>query len=246
MDENINDLIKKFNNINKMGYVKSINNNINGGGLTFEHLLGKNEDNFSFADYKGIELKTKIVNSSSDIHLFSLSPEGLDFFESRRLWQKYGHPGIKNKNSKNLNNTIIAGKLVNVGINNYFSLNVNYKFSKIILEIYNKEKVLLENYSYWNFSRIESVLKWKINYLALIKVYVKNLHGIRYYKYSEIRVYKLKSFDNFIKLIEFGKITISFHISKTNINDLNTKVHDRGTVFSISEDDLDYLYDRIY
>ena len=58
--DSIEELQNKFNEIKKMGYVKGISQNNKGNaGLTFEKLIGKYNDNFQIADYKGIEIKVK-------------------------------------------------------------------------------------------------------------------------------------------------------------------------------------------
>ena len=67
---------------------------------------------------------------------------------------------------------------------------------------------------------------------------------IEYY-YRNIQFYELKSFDEFINLIEKGIIGISFKISiKKNKNSIG-KTYDRGTDFSILEKDIPLLFDSI-
>ena len=56
----LEELIAEFERIKSFGYVPTVvDNSINGGGLTFEKLLGKEIDNLYTPDYRGIELKTK-------------------------------------------------------------------------------------------------------------------------------------------------------------------------------------------
>ena len=69
IDENIRKLYRKFNEIRKMGYVKSVRNGSTGIGATFEYLLGKEEESFEIPDYYGIEIKTKRAYSKSYITL---------------------------------------------------------------------------------------------------------------------------------------------------------------------------------
>ena len=47
MDKSMVDLYVKFKEIKKMGYVRSYKDN-NNSGITFEHLLGKEQDEFFF------------------------------------------------------------------------------------------------------------------------------------------------------------------------------------------------------
>lgn len=49
MNEQFQELIQKFNEINEKGYIKGINNNLfNSCGLTFEKLLYKKADSMFF------------------------------------------------------------------------------------------------------------------------------------------------------------------------------------------------------
>lgn len=250
MDENINNsiknLIQSFEEIKKLGYIKSINNNYSGIGLTFEKLLGKDFDNFSFPDYNMIELKTKLTYSRTPIHLFSLSPEGKEFFEVKRLWENYGHVGYKNKKFKQLNNKVLANILMPVGKKYYFTLKVDHNQNKIVLLIYNANRQLIDNYTYWDFTKIKEALERKFKYLAIIEVYTKNINNEKYYKYWKINIYKLKSFEKFIELIEKGEISISFCVGIYKSENKYGQMHDHGTNFEIYKEKIQLLFQKIY
>ena len=51
--------------------------------------------------------------------------------------------------------------------------------------------------------------------------------------------------DNFLELIEAGKITVDFKILTHGDGDDFGKPNDKGTSFIISEDDLDILFEKI-
>ena len=99
----IEKLKKEFNRIRDMKYVKSVNNNSSGIGLTFERLLGKETDNFPLPDYYNIELKAKLAYSTKPITLFRLVPEGKNFFELKRIVAEYGYYSNDNDYYKSLN-----------------------------------------------------------------------------------------------------------------------------------------------
>ena len=63
--ENIELLNNKFNSIKNMGWIQSIKKGSSGIGLTFEHLIGINENEFEIPDFNGIELKTKRSKSNA-------------------------------------------------------------------------------------------------------------------------------------------------------------------------------------
>ena len=83
--DSIEELQNKFNEIKKMSYVKGISQNNKGNaGLTFGKLIGKYNDNFQTADYKGIEIKVKnnfsFKNKYKYISLFSLMERPIKIF----------------------------------------------------------------------------------------------------------------------------------------------------------------------
>ena len=50
MNKDFENIIKKFENLNKKGYIQGINNNLyNSAGLTLEHYLGKEADSMFFS-----------------------------------------------------------------------------------------------------------------------------------------------------------------------------------------------------
>lgn len=246
MSSSIKQLIKKFNEIKEMGYIKGINNRYDGIGYTFENLLGKEPDNFSFPDYNMIEIKTIRSYTKSSLHLFSLTPEGKDFFEPKRLYDTYGHKGKTNNNEKVLNNDVICNELTKIGIENYFSLKIDYIEKKVKLLIYNSSKKLIDDYSYWTFENLELALNRKFKKLAIIEAWDKTINNQKYYKYWNLSIYKLREFNEFIKCIEEGKIKIIFNYGTYKNGKKKGKMHNHGTIFSIKKEDIKYIFRRIY
>lgn len=246
MSNSISNLIDKFNEIRNMGFIPSINYDCSGVGLTFEKLIGKEPDFLPLPDLYPFEIKTKLYNSKTPIHLFCLSPKGNHDKEILRLWEKYGHPGIKNRNVKMLNNDAFANILTPVGKLYYFLLSVNYSQKRIELHIYNKFKVMIDCSTFWSFEDVEIALNRKLKYLALVKALQNNKKRIRYYKYYRIDIYRLKTFKDFIMLIETGKIKVKFSVSSYYGPDELLKIRDRGTSFDIDEKYIEELFEKIY
>ena len=66
INESIMNLKEKFEEIKKQGYIKGqVNKSKGNSGLTFERLIGKENDEFQIADYNGIEIKVKNNNRYS-------------------------------------------------------------------------------------------------------------------------------------------------------------------------------------
>ena len=225
-----------------MGYVKAINNYNSGIGLTFENLLGKKVDDFPLPDFQNeIEIKTKLAFSTKPIHLFKLTPDGTEFFEMKRIVSKYGYYKMM---SKVLSGSVFANKKTKIG-RYYFSLFVNYKAEKVVLQIYNRNKVLIDNTSYWAFEKIETAMKRKLEYLAIVLVWPTQKNGTKYYKYYRYDIYKYTNIYTLLNLIDKGIISISFSISTYSDEERYGKAHDHGTSFDIYMNDVKELFDRI-
>ena len=130
INESFNDLKKKFDKIKKMGYIKGKNQRNKGNsGLTFENLIGKENDEFQIADYNGIEIKVK-NNFLSDyryLTLFSLVPSNCFGLELKRLRREYGKQDVNFSDVNVLMKSVFANFKVYDENNNSFQLEVNRK-----------------------------------------------------------------------------------------------------------------------
>lgn len=239
-----NDLIKKINNIKNQGWIKSIQHGNGGVGLTFENLLGIERNQFEFPDYEGIEIKTKRSYSKSFISLFSYSPEGETFNEANRIKELYGYPHSKAKQFNVLANSIYATTKTRIGINYYFKLEVDRDKEKIYLLVFDKKHNFIEKKSFWNFNIIKEKLIRKLSYLCYVKAHTKIINGEEYFKYYKFNIYKLKNFETFINLLEHGIVRITFKLSVFLNENKYGKIHNHGTDFNISEENLNKLYDK--
>lgn len=245
MLEKVEQLKKEFLKIKNKGWLNGRGFGHNSIGVTFEQLLGLQQNELEIGDYEGIEIKTKRYNSKSYITLFSYTPEGKYYHEVERIKDTYGYPHKKYPEYKVLNNSVYGDKKNKIGLNFYFILCVDRINNKIYLEIYDKKNNLIEKNVYWDFDIIKQKLYRKLKVLALIKAYNKKIGDKEYFKYNELKIYELKNFDIFINLIEKDIVRINF---KLNINTSETKfgrIHDHGTSFDILEEDLEKLYNKI-
>ena len=245
MEESINLLKTKFDEIKKKGYVKAVNNNTSGIGLTFEKLIGKEEDNFTFPDFCGIELKTKLKKSITPITLFKMNPDGESFCEAKKIWEKYGYVRAKDKKNKVFYGTMSANEKTKIGLKYQFTLMVNYEEKRLEMHVFDKKNTLFANDSYWSFDKLENALFRKLTYLAVVKTSYIRKKDQFFYKYEDLKIYKLKSFDVFLKLIEKGIITVDFSIDVFKSGKRIGQMHDHGTNFSINENNLNLLFDEM-
>lgn len=247
MEKQILYLKRKFEEIKRLGWIKSINKCNNVVGMTFEFLLGIGKNELEIPDYNGIEIKTKRNYSKSYITLFSCKPEGKFYHEVERIKDTYGYPHKKYPQYKVLNNSVFATQKNKIGINYFFKLDVCRNDNKIYLLIYSKCGKLLEHEVFWDFEILEEKLYRKLRILAYVKAYSRKerIGGGEYFKYSKIEIFSLKSFKTFIDLIETGIIRVNFKLNiETKAGKLG-KIHDHGTSFDILEKDLILLYDKL-
>lgn len=238
-------LKEEFKRIKDMGYVKGTRGGTTGIGKTFEDLLGKKEDTLDKPDFHGIEIKTKRTYSRAYTTLFNAEPKGKKEDEAKRLKDKYGYPDSVLKQFKVLNVSVQANCNTSVGGRFLFKLDVDKEAEKIYLLIHDKNLIFKERRVYWDFSTLRARLERKLPYLALIKAWTTNRDGVEYYKYYDINFYKLKTFEDFLKLIEDGTIRITFHLGIYRIGERKGKIRDHGTCFEIQELDMDKLFEKI-
>lgn len=237
-------LKNKFESIKNKGWIKSLRRGSTGVGYTFESLLGKDEDSCSLPDFNGIEIKTHRKNSNSYITLFNYNPIGDCSYELKRIFDCYGYRSTKYPNSKVLHANVYCKYINDVGLQYKFSLDVDDVERRVYLLVFDRLGCFLEKKSYWLFDVLRDKLYTKMQYLAYVEASNKFINGHEFFKYEEIRFYKLRSFDAFVKLLKIGKIKVSFLVSGGD-NDSDNSINSHGTSFSIKLDNLDLLYEPI-
>lgn len=243
--KNIIKLKKEFKKISDKGYIKGIYNNSASIGRTFENELNLSMNKESEPDYNGIELKTRRTYSKSMITLFNAVPDGERPLELARLRDRYGWPYKRDKKYKALYAEIYGNKVKFAGTKYQYKLDVNKLDKKIFLCIYNKEGELLEKEVYWSFDYIKEKLLNKLKVLALIEAWPNKINGWNYFKYYKIDFYSLKGFEEFINLIETGKIKVAIRIDIYMDKENYGRMYDHGCGFSISKKDINLLFNNI-
>lgn len=236
-------IIEKFKKIASKKWIKGINNSTNSVGLTFESLLGKNPDSFYFPDYKGIEIKCSQRYSRYPIKLFSLSFDGPNLYEMNRLLESYGISDEIYKERKQLQGQIKINEYERIN-NNYFKLKIDKANQKIIISIYDLNKKLIEEKTYINFETIKSRLKIKLSNLAMIYASKKIIDKNLYFRYYLITIYKLKSFDIFLNLLEkdYIKVEIIGRVARSGVE--KGRQRNKNLVFSLPKEQLDLLFEK--
>lgn len=240
--DNIINLKERFEEIKKLGYIDSINSSSKGNaGLTFERLIGKENDNFQIADYQGIEIKVKSYKTNI-IRFFSLVPSNNFGIGLKNLRNSYGiNDNIFNA-KKILHCYAITTKKVRLKSDYKIQLEINYNEERLYIIIYDKHDKLLEKSLYWDFEDIIVTLNQKLNILSLVsynKKYINNFPKLYFYK---IEFYKMKSIIIFFKLIEQGIIYLQFNLGIYRSGNKIGQEHDNGIYFCINMHNLAKIY----
>ena len=245
MTENIESLYTKFKEIKKLNWIKTKRIGNGGIGYTFETMLGKREENFPIPDYNNIEIKTSRTNSWGKIHLFHATPDGDFLFPIKDILNTLGYPDKDFPQYKVFNYSVNAKDFTSIGYNKKIKLYVDRSKEKIYLIAQNKNSKNLDLHISWSFEMLKKRLDLKLKYLAIIKAESLKQYKTEYFRYFKIKFYKFKSFETFIKLIEKGKINITFMIGIYKSGKRFGQTHDRGTAFTINEKWINLLYDEI-
>lgn len=245
MNKHYLQLTNIFTDIKNKGWIQVPTQNKISQGVFFEQLIQKPIENFEIPDFEGIEIKTHLEKSKSYITLFNASPEGDSFFEIERICNQYGYPHSIFKHVKILQGDVKATKRANIGVHYQFRITVNYKKKKIILYIYDRNNKVVDQKSFWSFSLLEEKLYRKLRYLAVIDAKKKIINNQTYYRYDHITLYQLKSFEQFLKLIEDGTIIITFTVGVFLSGKRKGQMHNHGTAFRISKEHLEDLFNSV-
>lgn len=242
MSHNYHKLLEEFKNITNKMWIKGINDYTNSVGLTFENLLGKKSDSMYFPDYRGIEIKCTQRFSHYPINLFSLSFDGPMLYQMNIILQKYGKVDYVYKDKKILMTTLSCNNKTLVNGKFYFKLELSKKEEKLYLEIYDLQNNLIKKEAYINFSTIRSRLELKLTMLALIWASKRNFEDGSYFRYYKIAIYKLKSFDKFIELLQKDIIQIDIICRVSRSGEEEGRQRNRNLIFRIKKEKIEELF----
>ena len=245
MTEDILELKNKFKKIKSIGWIETKRNGSTGVGYTFENLLNMKENSLEIPDYKSIEIKTQRIKSNSYVNLFNAAPDGNHLFSIEKLRNNYGYPDKVLKCHKVIHCDIFSDRLNNLGSKYKIKLKIDWSNQEIQAVILDNCLQIVNNKISWSFTLLKEKLLRKMNYLAFIRADNKFINDVEYFKYTQLNIYKLKSFDKFVELIERGIIKVTIKIGVVRYGERKGKTDNHGTGFSISRQDLTKLYDEI-
>lgn len=245
MNESIEKLMKEFKRISEKGWISTTSNSHGAVGNLFEEELGKKSDDLYFPDYFGIELKCTTRYSKYPLYLFTSAFDGPTFPEIDRIVKKYGYYDKDFKDKKVLYEKLYFNSKTMISDKYLFQLELDEKEGKVFLCVYDKDFNLIERESFVYISTLYNHLCLKLNTLALVKAFNKEINSLKYFKYYYIAIYKLISFDRFLKLLknDFIRVELISRISKSGST--AGRYRNKNLVFSIEKKDVNKLFNRI-
>ena len=248
MESNITKLIRNFHKIAYKRWIKGEydNNRIGNIGLTFEKYLNKNPDNMYFPDFEGIEIKCTTRYSDFPIYLFSVSLEGTTYPEIDRIVQKYGYYDKDFSDKKVLYEDFNFFTTHIVDKKWIFKLEISKENDKLYFCVYDLNNKLVEKEAFIYLSVLYNHVSTKLNNLAIIKASKKRENDETYFRFYEIAIYKLISFEKFLELLDKKIINVSIigRISKSNSRYGNYR--NKNLEFKIKKEYIDKLFNKIY
>ena len=242
--ESIDRLKEQFYKIQCQNWILSKGMGSGAAGRTLEELLCVKENQDVLPDFNGIEIKSKIKNGKFPLALFSCALDNKPL-ENKRLLFTYGYPDNLNHDFKRFNVTIDAIHRKYFRNFTSFKLYVDYNSQKIRLIVYNRRDEIIDNTMSWSFKELKSRLEHKLSYMALVTFKKSSVNGNVYFKYEEIVIYKLRDFSTFLKMIEKGKIVVTFKLYQYHEQEKYGQMHDKGTSFDIKKEYIHELFEEI-
>jgi hypothetical protein len=240
--EHLKEFIEKFEEIKKMGWIKTHRSGNTGIGKTLEDLLGITENNIQGPDFGSYELKSGRINSNSMLTLMTKSPEPRGI--NSVLLNKFGYHSPKSKNPKEkvLHTTLKSGVDTPIADTGN-TLRPEYIEAFETIHGPLEALTLISNFGieepYWPIETIKQLVAQKLgNSFIYVRAENRGKGKNEEFKYTE--AYLLKGIDdeNIIELIRRGIIYIDIRIGQY----ADGSTHDHGTGFRIKDSDQHLLY----
>jgi hypothetical protein len=249
------ELISEFKNIRSMGWITSTRTgNAGNVGNTLEDLLGIPENNLPIPNASEWELKVQREGTTALTTLFHIepSPRAVKFVPCVLLqiygWKHKSAGDLYPSDEMSFRQTIHGlshsdrGFIVKIDRTNkkvlisFDSTKVDQRHS-VWLSGVNRKMGLgeLSPQPYWGFIDLSHKAGTKLINCFYVQAQTKTENNVEYFNYTNIKMLRQFSFDNFLKQIEVGNILVDF--------DARTG-HNHGTKFRMHQNCLQLLYEE--
>ncbi|CDN31965.1 TVG1488832 protein [Mucinivorans hirudinis] len=243
MKQQIDQIIKRFQEIKSLGFVASTRPNNRDGGIgnTLEDLLGIAENNLKEADINGVEVKSQRQLTNSKISLFSkapTSPTGANAVLKDMFGQMRDGSGHKKLYASVFGNreSLVYGK-------NRMSLVVDRGQEIIRLRVVHEDGGVYEDV-FWSFQELVTASN-KLQIIMFVSAKSRREQEVLYYYFQRATLFYRFNFESFIKAIEDGDIQFDIRIGSYKSGKNIGKVHDHGSGFRVNSNKLHLLFESM-
>lgn len=222
---NLEEFKQRFQELKNKGFVKSLRKGPTGIGLTFETLMGVEENNLALPDINGIEIKAHRDNSNSMITLFTFN---------RKAWQINPLDAIRKYGSYDAN-----GRL---GM--YYTMSLTPNSAGLFLTV-DAEKISVQHTSgkivaTWQLSILAERFSQKIPALLFISAHTEERAGVEYFHFYRGQLMRDTTKELLSELFKTGNLLVDLRL-----HDKETMARNHGTGFRTFEDKLPLLFKKI-
>lgn len=250
------DLISKFKEIEKMGWIQNARHGNSGGiGNTLEDLLGIEENNLPIPNAAEWELKTQRLNTTSLTTLFHIepSPRAIGFvpklFLPKYGWshqeagQRYGKGEmsfrltIHGKEPSDRGFKVIIDRKQRKVLISFDAKSVDIRHKKWLESV--RKRIGLKEINpqpYWGFDDLANKAGTKLLNAFYVQAEMKKERGKEFYHYNKVTMLQKFNFDGFLDALDDGIVLVDF--------DARTG-HNHGTKFRLRQEGLTLLYKKV-
>jgi len=222
---NLEEFKQKFQELRNKGFVKSLRKGPTGVGLTFETLMGVEENNLALPDIDGVEIKAHRDNSKSMITLFTFN---------KKAWQINPLEAIRKYGSYDDN-----GRL---GM--YYTMSLTPNSAGLFLTV-NETEISVQHISgeiiaTWQLSTLAERFSQKIPALLFISAHTEERAGIEYFHFYRGQLMRDTTKELLSELFKTGNLLVDLRLY-----DKKTMARNHGTGFRTFENKLPLLFRKI-
>ena len=230
MESNSETLLAKIKEVNKKGWIKTLRKGDTGVGYTLETELGIRANSNQKPDFHGIEIKAFRKRSIGKlVTLFSQVPNWKKSNTNRsEVLSEYGYLDANER--FNLYCSVFGHEKNTLN----WKLDVDRINKKI--NVLNNDKII----TFWDFEKIEERILKKHDQTFFIYSDTKLENGNEYFFYNKILITQKASLENFLKLIENGKVCMDFVMHRKK----NGTTRDHGFLWRIRSNSIPDLFEK--
>lgn len=236
MINTLNDFIREYKKIVRMGWITTHRSGPTGIGKTLEDLLDITENNIDGPDFGDYELKSCRLNSNSMLTMFTKTPQPRGAANTLRETFGYSSDAYDN-DEKVLHTTLSADRYVPIA---------NTGHQLIVVCDPDKISIVAEDkkiYAYWTREQLKQAFEKKYkNKFVYAKALSQRAGASEQFKFTEAYEVSGFDYDAFVSLLEQGKIYIDLRIGQYHGGSKDGQTHDHGTAFRIKEIDQPDLF----